>query len=385
MNVIPARLRSLQGRFAAVAADTLAPRADKVDQEASWPAASFAALADAGLMGLHIPKRLGGLEEGLSGLVMATETLGQACASSALCYGMHSVASAVIAAKATREQEERYLEPIARGSHISTLALSEAGHGSHVYLAETELRRDGADFLVHGVKQFVTNGGHADSYVVSTKASESNEQGEFSCLLVDKTAPGVSWLEPWKGMGLRGNSSRGMRLDGARAPAANLLGNEGDEVWYFFQIVAPYFLLAMAGTYNGIAQAALVRAIAHVRERTFSHSGEALSRADIVQDKVAALWGRVQQARLFAYHAAQLGDANDPEALAAILASKVSAGDTAVQVAGEALALCGGMGYRENGAQGRFLRDAHAAPVMSPTSALLRLWTGRLLLGVPII
>ncbi len=385
MSAVPARLRPLQDRFAAVAHDALAPRAPQIDQDALWPAENFAALADAGLMGLHMPKRLGGLEEGLSGLVVATEALAQACASTALCYGMHCVASAVIAAKATREHEERYLEPIARGRHISTLALSESGHGSHVYLADTELRRDGADFIVHGEKQFVTNGGHADSYIVSTKASESNEQGEFSCVLVDRTSPGVSWLDPWRGMGLRGNSSRSMRLDRARVPRSNLLGNEGDEVWYFFHVVTPYFLLAMAGIYNGIAQAALTHAIAHVRGRTFSHSGQALSRADLVQDKVAALWARVQQARLFAYHAAELGDTNDPEALTAMLACKVSAGDTAVQVAGEALSLCGGMGYRDNGAQARFLRDAHAAPIMSPTSALLRLWAGRLLLGVPVI
>ncbi len=385
MNVIPARLRPLQARFAAVARDVLGPRAATVDREAKWPEASFAALADAGLMGLHVPKRLGGLEEGFSALVMATETLAQACASSALCYGMHCVGSAAIAAKATRDQEERYLVPIAQGRHVTTLALSEPGHGSHAYLADTQLRQDGLDYRVCGTKQFVTNGSYADSYVVSTKASEPNEQGEFSCVLVDKTAAGLSWLAPWDGMGLRGNASRGMRLDNARVPRANRLGDEGDEVWYFFQIIAPYFLMAMAGTYNGIAQAALANALTHVRERTFSHSGESLARADMVQDKVGALWVRVQQARLLAYHAAELADANDPDALQALLASKVSAGEAAVDVATEAMALCGGVAYRENAVQARLLRDAHAAPVMSPTSAMLRLWTGRLLLGMPIL
>ncbi|AWP24285.1 acyl-CoA dehydrogenase [Acidiferrobacter sp. SPIII_3] len=385
MKVIPARLRSLQARFATVAEEVLRPHAARVDQEAQWPATSFAALADAGLMGLHVPKRLGGLEEGFSALVMATETLAQDCASSALCYGMHCVGSAVIAAKATRDQEERYLAPIAQGRHITTLALSESAHGAHAYLADTELRQDGPDYRVRGTKQFVTNGSHADSYVVSTQASEPNEQGEFSCVLVDKTATGLSWLEPWNGMGLRGNSSRGLRLDDVRVPRANRLGDEGDEVWYFFQIVAPYFLTAMAGTYNGIAQAALANALAHVRERTFSHSGESLARADMIQDKAGVLWTRVQQARLLAYHAAELADANDPDALPAILASKVGAGETAVEVATEAMALCGGAAYRENAVQARLLRDAHAAPVMAPPSALLRLWTGRLLLGLPIL
>ncbi len=336
-------------------------------------------------MGLHVTKRLGGLEEGFAALVMATETLAQACASSALCYGMHCVASAVIAAKATKDHEERYLEPIARGQHVTSLALSETGHGAHVYLAETSLTQAASEYRVTGVKQFVTSGGHADSYVVSTRASVSNEQGEFSCVLVDKTAPGLTWLEPWNGLGLRGNSSRGLQLDEARVPLANLLGNEGDEVWYFFQVIAPYFLLAMAGVYNGIAQAALTGALNHVRQRTFSHSGEALARADMVQDKVAGLWARVQQARLLAYHAAELADANDPDALLALLASKASAGEMVVHVTSEAMALCGGIGYRENAVQARLLRDAQAAPVMSPTAALLRLWVGRHLLGVPLL
>ena len=385
MKVIPARLRPLQARFAAVAREVLMPHAATVDREARWPEAGFAALADAGLMGLHVPKRLGGLEEGFSALVMATETLAQACASSALCYGMHCVGSAVIAAKATRDQEERYLALIAQGRHITPLALSEPGHGSHAYLADTELRQDGLDYRVCGIKQFVTNGSYADSYVVSTKASEPNEQGEFSCVLVDGSAAGLSWLAPWEGMGLRGNSSRGMRLDNVPVPRANRLGDEGDEVWYFFQIIAPYFLIAMAGIYNGIAQAALANALTHVRERTFSHSGESLARADMIQDKVGALWRRAQQARLLAYHAAELADANDPDALQEILASKVSAGEMAVEVATEAMALCGGTAYGENAVQARLLRDAHAAPVMSPTAALLRLWAGRLLLGIPIL
>jgi alkylation response protein AidB-like acyl-CoA dehydrogenase len=336
-------------------------------------------------MGLHIPKRLGGLEEGFTALVMATETLAQACSSSALCYGMHCVASAVIAAKATREQEERYLRPIARGEHITALAVSEAGHGSHVYLAETILEQEGHEYLVTGTKQFVTSGGHADSYVVSTKASRANERGEFSCVIVDKSAPGLSWLDAWQGMGLRGNSSRSMVLAPARIPLSNLLGEEGDEVWYFFQVVAPYFLLAMAGTYNGIAEAALQQAIAYVKGRTFSYSGESLARADGIQDKVASLWMEVQKARLLTYRAAELADMNDPIALQVMLAINATAGDVAVSVTSQALSLCGGVGYRENSCLARFLRDAQAAPIMSPTSDTLRLWIGRMLLGLPLL
>lgn len=385
MEMIPPRLRSLRAQFAKVAQEVLAPKAAYVDKHAVWPKHSFDALAEAGLMGLVVPRRAGGLEESFTALVMATEALARGCCSSALCYGMHCVGAAVIAAKATKAQDERYLRPIAQGRHITTLALSESGHGSHVYLAETTLTQKDDGFYVNGTKQFVTNGGHAHSYVVTTQASRSNESGEFSCVVVDADAPGLTWLEPWNGMGLRGNSSRGLRMDEARISSESLLGEEGDEIWYFFQILAPHFLLAMAGTYAGIADAALANAMDHVQARTFSHSGESLARVTTIQDKVAELWMDLQKTRLLIYRAADLADMKDPGAMEAILASKVSAGDTALRVTGEAMALCGGIGYRENSILARLLRDAHAAPVMSPTANLLRLWIGRSLLGLPLL
>jgi alkylation response protein AidB-like acyl-CoA dehydrogenase len=115
---------------------------------------------------------------------------------------MHCVGTAVIAAKATADHEERYLRPIAQGGHITTLALSESGTGGHFYLARTRLRAEGDDYLVDGAKQFVTNGRHADSYVVSTVASSANEAGDFSCLVIDRDTPGMTWCEPWQGFGM---------------------------------------------------------------------------------------------------------------------------------------------------------------------------------------
>lgn len=130
-----------------------------------------ARVAEAGLLGLQVPVDQGGLGQGLLGLCVLTEAIARACPSSALCYGMHCVATAVIAAKATDHQREHYLKEIAAGRHVTTLALSEQGTGAHFYLPETRLDADGEDFIVEGTKQFVTNGGHADSYVVSTVAA----------------------------------------------------------------------------------------------------------------------------------------------------------------------------------------------------------------------
>jgi isovaleryl-CoA dehydrogenase len=299
---------------------------------------------------------------------------------------MHCVGSAVIAAKATPFHERAYLEPIAQGRHITTLALSETGTGVHFYLPETALRRGDGEYFVNGVKQFVTNGGAADSYVVSTTASTPNAAaGEFSCVIVDRDQPGMSWHAPWMGFGMRGNSSRGLRLDDVRIPEEQLLGEEGDQVWYVFEIVAPYFLMAMAGTYLGIAQAALDLAVQHVQERHYSHSGGALASAPIIQHKIAELWIATERTRELVYNAGRLGDLGSPQALPSLLAAKADAGDTAVMVTNEAMTVCGGVAYRENARLSRLLRDARASHVMSPTTELLKQWLGRTVLGLPML
>lgn len=381
-------ISDLQQQAAHVVDTVIAPEAGRVDADCLWPEHSLRALGEAGLLALQVPRALGGHGQGLHALAAVTEVIAAACPSSALTFGMHCVGTAVIAAKATEDQALRFLKPIASGRHITTLALSEAGSGVHFYLPQTQIVRDGDAFVVNGSKQFVTSGGHADSYVISTlaeQAGDDGEAGDFSCLILDADAPGMEWQAPWAGFGMRGNSSRGLSLHGARVPVGNLLGAHGDQVWYVFEVVAPFFLMAMAGTYLGIAQGALHATEAHLRARRHAHSGEALADVETLQARFAAMWMAVEKTRALVREAATRGDAGDPDALPYILACKADAGDTAVSVTNEAMTLCGGMAYRENSRVAQMLRDARASHVMSPTTDLLKLWTGRSLLGVPLL
>lgn len=385
-QLLPVKTRELLAAARAVASEVLAPRAAQVDAECMWPAHAFEALGQAGLLGLHVPRHLGGHEEGLLALATITEALALHCSSSAICYGMHCVGSAVIAAKATRYHEERYLRPIARGEHITTLSLSESGSGAHFFLPQMELRRDGENFVVNGTKQFVTNGAHAHSYVLSAQAvGDGADVGEFSCLVLDHSTEGLRWLEPWKGMGMRGNSSRGLELRNVRIPAQNLLGEEGDQIWYAFEVVAPYFLVAMAGTYLGVAQAAVNLTLEHLRTRQYEFSGERLADVPLLQHRVAEMWTAVEKTRMLIYNAARRGDLGDEQALVHILACKADAADTAVAVTNEAMTLNGGIAYRENSTLARLLRDARASHIMSPTTDFLKQWQGRALLGLPLV
>lgn len=377
-------LERLRGIAGTVGTTVLAPLAATVDSEGTWPADGMKALAAAGLMGLHVPTTLGGHGQGLLALAVVSEELARHCSSTAMCFGMHSVATRVLVAKATAEQEQRYLRPIAKGEHITSLALSEPGTGAHFYLPRAHFEPTAEGFVLSGRKSFVTSGGHADSYVVSVvpPGSES-DPGAFTFLMVDADAAGLRWGQPWQGFGMRGNSSRSVDLDGVGVPRSNLLGARGDQIWYVFDVVAPSFLIAMSGVYLGIARAALDIAIGHLKSREHVHTGESLSEIPVLWHEIADAWTEVEATRQLIHHAARRADAGEPDASLALFAAKAKVARTCTAVTDIAMALTGGRGYAENSSLARMHRDARAAHVMAPTTQLVQTWLGRSLLGLP--
>jgi alkylation response protein AidB-like acyl-CoA dehydrogenase len=371
-------------RARAIARDVAAPRVEETDSGV-WPEEPLRALQES-LGGLVVPREDGGSGLGLRALVAVCEVLGEVCASTAICFGMHNVAAAVIGAKPTERQRKEFLRPIAAGEHLTTLALSEPGTGAEFWLPQTRLTSGADGSRLNGEKSFVTNGSKADSYVVSTVAADPEAPpGEFSCVVVWGDSPGLSWHGVWDGIGMRGNSSLGARLDDVAVGADALLGAPGDQIWYVFEVVAPYFLTAMAGTYLGVAQAALSEATLHLKQRRHAHAGRSLSSEPVLQHRIGVLWSQVQAARRLVYWAAEEADAGGPESLPALASAKAQVADTAVEVANEAMTLVGGMGYRDRHPLERHLRDARASHVMSPTTDILRTWTGRALLDVPLL
>ncbi|NJP99510.1 acyl-CoA dehydrogenase family protein [Streptomyces zingiberis] len=378
------------GKVVALARETaekeLAPRAAAVDAGQRWPEEGVTALRTR-LGGLVVPERFGGMGHGLLAVAQVGEATGRACASASICFGMHLAASAVIAAKAGGEQQERFLGPIAAGEHLTTLALSEPGTGGEFWLPQTRMEHGGDGRLrITGTKSFVTNGSHADSYVLSAVAADpGTPPGLFSCAIVEADAPGQVWGPPWQGFGMRGNDSRTLELRGVEIPRSHLLGEEGDQIWYVFNVVAPYFLMAMAGTYLGVASAALEEARAHLSRRRHSHADRSLGSQPVVQHRLGTMWARVERTRRLIYHAAVEAEAGGAEALLGLASAKAEVAETAEGVVGDALTLTGGIGYGQDSALQRMLRDARAAHVMAPITDVLRIWTGRALLDEPLL
>ncbi|SFG04785.1 acyl-CoA dehydrogenase family protein [Pontibacter chinhatensis] len=370
-----------------IAESTVRGEADAIDKEARWPEQSMRKLQQEGLGGFVVPLENGGLGQGLLGLAKACEILGEESASAGLCFGMHCVGTAMIAAKATAYQKQHFLGPIAAGEHLTTLALSEPGTGAHFYFPQTQLLSVSNDaFMLRGDKTFVTNGGHADSYVISTMGVDPEAmQHEFSCVVVEAGSEGMNWGQAWDGIGMRGNSSRSLALKDVRVPARNLLGEQGDQLWYIFQVVAPYFLTAMSGTYLGLAQAAFDQAREHMMHRTYRHSGTSLSQIQLLQHRLGTLWAKVERTRQLVYHACRQYDSGDASAILSIISSKAEVAHCCVEVVNEAMTISGGIAYRENSRLETLLRDARAAHIMAPTTDVLYTWLGRALLEQPIL
>jgi alkylation response protein AidB-like acyl-CoA dehydrogenase len=362
------------------------PQADMVDRLGQWPEQSLRAFQAAGLGGLVVPAAYDGLGFGLLAVAQVCERLGAACASTGLCFGMHCVGAAVLSAKATSSQAEQYLVPIAAGKHLTTLSLSEAGTGSHFYFPETQLSEVADGYRVDGEKTFVTSGGRADSYVVSTVAADPTAiPGTFSCVVIEADSPGLAWGPEWNGMGMRGNSSRTLKLQNVNISKNALLGEEGDQIWYVFNVVAPYFLMSMAGTYLGIAMAAFEEGRSHLMKRTYSHTGHAIGNSSVIQHRLGTIWAQIERTRRLIYHAAVQGDSGSSDALPTLLAAKAEVAGCVVNVVNEMMTLAGGKTYQSESRLHRHLRDARAAHIMSPTTDLLYTWLGRTLLDLPLL
>lgn len=359
----------------------------EADQNGTWVSESMKALQLEGLTALVVPTEVGGLGKGLFALARICETLGKSYSSVGLCFGMHCVGSAMISAKATSWQKQNYLSKIAEGKHITTLALSEPGTGAHFYIPQTSLMPiSGKSFLINGGKTFVTNGGHADSYVISTMAASHEANPEhFSCVVLDADTTGIKWGKAWDGLGMRGNSSRSMTLENVTISDQEILGEPGDQLWYVFNVVAPYFLTAMAGTYLGIAECALEEAKQLLSKRMYAHNGTNLAQVSVLQYRLGTLWAKVERTRTLIYSAAYKGDSGDPTALLSLLSAKAEVAGCCVDLINEVMTLAGGIGYSNNSLLGMLLRDARASHVMAPTTDMLYTWIGRSLLDQPIL
>jgi len=373
---------ALLDRLDAICRGAIAPAAATIDHDAAFPRAQLQALGAAGFLGLTVPSEHGGLGKGPRVFAAVVETIAQACGSTAMTYLMHVCGTQVIAA---RGQHPALLRDIAAGRHITTLAFSEKGSRSHFWAPVSKENQVGTGRRLTADKSWVTSAGEATSYVVSTLAAAATTPVESTLYLVAAGARGLGLAGRFDGLGLRGNASSPMHLEGVEVSDADLMSDPGKGFDVMMGVVLPWFHLGAAAVAVGTAEAALAATVTHLQVARLEHLGTTLGEAlPNLRAAVATMRAEVDRSRTHLVFTAGAMERPGPHTMPAVLASKLQAGDMALTVTDLAMRTCGGAAFSKQLSVERHFRDARAGAVMAPTSDALKDFLGKAVLGLPL-
>lgn len=360
----------------------VAPAAADVDHRGTFPDASLAALADAGVLGLVSGTDVGGAGGGLSEAATVVEELAGACGSTAMVVLMHYAATSLIEAYGA----EPLRREIAGGNHLTTLAFSEAGSRSHFWAPQSTATLDTATdaVVLDARKSWVTSASHARTYVWSSTPLEA--EGPMTLWAVPADTPGLQVVtDGFDGFGLRGNESTPVVADDARVPRATLLGEDGAGLDQALQVVLPWFLVLSAAFSVGLSEAVVDETRRHLLATRLEHLDRSLAQEPIPRVEFAKL--RIDVDRTRAFLADTLGalGSGRADAMLRVLEVKAVAAESAADVTDAAMKLCGGAAFRKEVGIERRFRDARAARVMAPTTDALLDIVGRAIFEFPLL
>jgi alkylation response protein AidB-like acyl-CoA dehydrogenase len=371
-------LESVLATVSRIADDVAAPAAASVDREAAFPVAALSALGHEGVLGLVTAEDHGGMGGGIREASLVVERLAQACGSTAMVACMHFAGTAVLE-KAGPSDVRR---SIAKGGELATLAFSEVGSRSHFWAPVSTATPAGDEVILDARKSFATSARRATRLVWSSRPATG--EGVSALWLVNQGTAGIMPGPAFDGMGLRGNDSGSIVAEGARIPASARLGGEKDGFDLMMGVVLPIFSLMSAGCSLGLCQAAIAATAAHAGATRHEHLGASLADMPTIRARVARMRNQADAARclwLDTFSALETGRA---DGMLRVLQAKAVAAEAALDVAAEAMRVCGGAAYRKDLGIERIFRDAQAATVMAPTSDQLYDFIGKAVCGLPL-
>jgi alkylation response protein AidB-like acyl-CoA dehydrogenase len=335
----------------------------ELDQNHEFPTKIWQKACQEGFIGLHFPEQYGGAEFGIIENVLVVEEFCRRDSGIGAALMLADFASENILRFGTDEQKEKYLPPVAAGEAISAGAITEPDHGSDITSMNTTAVRDGDEWVINGVKTFITNAGLAKYYVVICQTDpEAGHRGQ-SMILVDADAKGIEVADVGNKMGIRMTATGEVSFKDVRVPAGNLVGEEGKG---FYQILEFFdeSRIETAAQGLGTAQGAFDRALEYVKGR--EQFGKKIAQFQATQHKIADMATKIELARLITYKAAWNFDQGRIDPTLTSMA-KWYAGRAAVEVADEAIQMLGGYGYITEFEVERFYRDAKICEIYEGT------------------
>ncbi|MGW5050248.1 acyl-CoA dehydrogenase family protein [Actinokineospora sp. NPDC004072] len=335
-------------------------------------------LGAVGFLGMTIPEEYGGSGGDALSYCLMMEELGRG--DSAI-RGIVSVSLGLvgksIAAWGTHEQKLRWLPRLCAGESLACFGLTEPDTGSDAANLATRAVRDGDDYVITGSKMFITNGTWADVALIFARTGGPGPKG-ISAFLVPTAAEGFTHTEIKGKLGLRGQSTGELVLDGVRVPAEHRLGAEGVGFKIAMSALDKGRMSVAAGCV-GLARGALEASVQYAKER--EQFGKPIAAYQLVQQMLADMAVNTEAARLLVWRVADLVERGLPFGTVASMA-KLFASENAVSAANLAIQVFGGYGYLDEYPVAKYLRDARVMTLYEGTSQIQKLLIGRALTGI---
>jgi alkylation response protein AidB-like acyl-CoA dehydrogenase len=374
--------RALFELTAELADEVLRPRVDAAERDGSFPREAFRVLGRAGLLALPYPERFGGGGQPYQTYLQVVEELSRAWLAVGLGVSVHTLACFPLVTAGTSEQQD-WLPDLLGGERLGAYCLSEPASGSDAGALRTTAVADGPDYVLDGVKAWISHAGLADFYTVFARTSGDHEGPDrargISCLHVPAETPGVSAAPAEHKMGMRASVTAQMIFDGARVPAGHLVGGEGNG----FSLALAALdsgRLGIAACATGVAQAALDVAVGWARERR--QFGRPIADFQGLSFLLADMATAVEAARALYLSAARRKDRGLPFGPQAAMA-KLFASDAAMRVTTDAVQVLGGYGFVEDFPAARLMREAKVLQIVEGTNQIQRVVIGRSLTREP--
>lgn len=353
------------------AAKEIAPHIEADEANSNFRRELFTKAGEAGLLGITCSTDYGGAGLGTMEYALLLETLSEVSSGYATSFSVTGLPIAIIEKSGTEAQKQKYLPALVSGETIGAFCLTEPGSGSDAGSLVTKAEKKGDKYVINGVKQFITNGMHADIFLVMARTGGPGSKG-ISAFIVEKNF-GVKGGKLEKKMGMRVSPTQEIIFENVEVPAENRVGGEGEGF-----AVAKRALdggrISMAAVANGISRAALAKAVAYAKER--EQFGKAIMENQGISFLLADMATELEASRLLMLQAASLKDAGQPYTLHASMA-KLKSTEACMKITTDAVQVLGGYGYMEEYTVERYMREAKMLQIVEGTSQVQRILISR--------
>ncbi len=345
----------------------------------TFPSEIWKKACELGFMGIHFPEEYGGQEYGIFENALVVEEFCRQDSGIGIALSLADFSSEIILRFGSEQQKEKYLIPITEGKAISSGGFTEPDHGSDITLMDTTAVRRSDEYVINGVKTFITNGTIGDFVIVLCQTdpqAKPTYRGQ-SVIIVEKETPGYTTADVGEKMGIKMSPTGELSFNDVRVPVSNLLGQENRGFYHVLEFFDES-RIEIGAQALGIAQGAFDRALAYTRERT--QFGKKLAEFQATQHKLADMAAKIETARLIVNKSAWNFDQGNIDPKLTSIA-KMYAARVAVEVADEAIQLFGGYGYMLEYEVERFYRDARITEIYEGTREIQKNTIASALLG----